>query len=551
MTYVPQGYTLILQLGGQTHQWDGLLIPITESITVGAYAAQARRVTVELGLPDTMDPAELRRRGVELRDGWVTILYEDRHGATRTALAGPVTSAAWSRSGFEVRITVDEDAAARTTEFPPRGEITTHSSAWKTIETDRLDFTIDVRDGELFVVGASDAGKAYLAKNPVGSDEDAVAFLDDVTKGAKPRVAVRVTDDEDALGQGIHYPMPFGRPGIGPDGQRYPATPAIPYDKAGRRLIVCYQRPAATQVLLFGPSADGSDRTSHLLVPVQMRRDDEDREIGVVSFAGHEEIFDVLDDGGEEREWWDADWWCAWPDEALPGGLGDWLAMVLRLTGMQVDQRRTESVRSALNAYAIAGYIDTEVDGLAWIEDVLRAFPVSLARGGDGVYPVLLDAGAEPYMTLLEELPGEVMHFGEQVQDQARSAPNAVVIKYGHDAQEGARRYATTVTVEGSAIAAAHGAGLRTDTIDTNMVAEKATAEAAAVGLLNVLPESDQAFRFTLRRERFDDLELGDVLPVDIDDLGLTQRRLMVVGLTWDGGPYMVADTIPVARHIR
>ena len=180
------------------------------------------------------------------------------------------------------------------------------------------------------------------------------------------------------IAEGRTYPMVIGAPGS----STHPGSPALFVDTVSgtKEWVIAGHTVDATSVTLWGPDASG-DLTSDAGVTVKHKQDGQGREVAYVDSTG---TTNVTADAG-------AEYFVSWTGgEALPGGAGDALLMLLRLSSLHVDFGAWHALRERLNGYQLAGYIDDEVSPAALALDTIsKDLPVSAEYGEHGLRPVL------------------------------------------------------------------------------------------------------------------------------------------------------------------
>ena len=180
--------------------------------------------------------------------------------------------------------------------------------------------------------------------------------------------------------EGKFYPMVFGAPGSAD----HPGSPALFVAPAGtpNEWLIAGHMVEASTVTLWGPN-DGGYLVSDADITVYQKDDAEGRRIAYLK-SDDANIDAVQIEAG-------ADYWVSWTGgDALSGGAGDVLLLLLRISSLTVDFGAWHSIRERMNAYVLAGYIDDEVQPSALaLSTIAKDLPISAEYGEFGLRPVL------------------------------------------------------------------------------------------------------------------------------------------------------------------
>ena len=192
------------------------------------------------------------------------------------------------------------------------------------------------------------------------------------------------------------YPLVWGQPGRwrAPDGSSVSAkgSPALVIEKSGSDndlLLICGERVAATQCVVWHEdSTSATGWTRQTAQPITYETDGRGTLCAVVDLvASGFAVGDPARTSGEYWIEWLYDGGLISPNtgEALTG-LGDLLAWFLARVVGRVDHLRMRPVRTWLNRWRTAGYVDEQITPWTWIVDnILPLIPVSVTSGPSGL----------------------------------------------------------------------------------------------------------------------------------------------------------------------
>jgi hypothetical protein len=245
--------------------------------------------------------------------------------------------------------------------------------------------------------------------------------------------------------------------------------------------------------------------------------------------------------------------WAAWVDG--PGLVdetgteittaGQLLLWLLRRSGLAYDEGRTVAVAGALT-HAVSGYVnDPDLASWDYLQEVLAALPVTLARGPLGVYPVLLRGTDAPREAALWAwTAGEDATPQGPAQLEDATGPAAVRVAWGWDGAREAYRSEARVGLEtdpgtlrvstsGARTRATRYAGRGVVELEASVVGDLATAQRVGAEQLGL-----RSWPLTTRTYATAPgvvLELGDEGLITDAAMGWTRRRAVILGREWDG----------------
>ena len=263
----------------------------------------------------------------------------------------------------------------------------------------------------------------------------------------------------------------------------------------------------------------------------------------------------------------DIEYWVRWDDggglispydvgSSIQGG-GDLLVFLLDSVRADFDRQAFSSVRSLLNQYIFAGYVnDVEIKCFEFLQRYIVPFlPISLVAGPTGLYPVIdhrLDdtyqnpraeiIASETFSRIQPITPGD----NEIVNDlTVRFAPQGAssnddtyrgvaVIRY--EKLEGVN--AQYEIVSPYAIVSFQRYGRREQSISLEYVHDRSTA--IRIGLDYIrrksLPEKTTTYRAAFS---FGYLDVGDIISLSDSEISLSSHRCQIVGKRYDGASWL------------
>lgn len=315
----------------------------------------------------TISPGAAQNPATAANDGWHPI------GSTavllrgeKVMLSGRVSGCSYGNAGQDVTLTIASSLGADTATLPPEGES-----------------SITVIERRYFGDGTE------YTKDETGR----------LPKQYERAATKKIFTDIAKKGEGVVYPLVFGAPGTAD----HPGSPGILIDAqtgVASKLMIAGHAVSASTVTVWGPDAD-NNLVSKSGVTVQHGKDSQGR---VYAFVELLLAWASTEPNGQN---FDGAFWVSWTDgEALPGGAGDVLGMLYRMSTLDVDVSALDAVRGRLNAYKLAGFVDDVVQPSEYAKQVvLPLLPVSMVNGPNGLRPQLwpwLDADDGATVALTE-----------------------------------------------------------------------------------------------------------------------------------------------------
>jgi hypothetical protein len=513
------GWTLKLQWLGTTFVFNEVEAIVTEAFDLFVDSPRPRSASFDdLRLPSDIDCADLIINKGHRLVGAVAWLELDDVEYLRGTVERPRFGAANEPLSFSVSEAPWKDSAL----FPPNFMITKNvrvdASELPVAERERID-AYNARAEELNAEGA-EYGFTEIATLPY----------------TVPKQVGRV------------YPIVFGTPGAA-GGQ--PGSPAIMIDDGSVSgtvlLMIAGHAVDASTVTIWGPDAAG-DLTSSAGISVSEDVDLNGRTISVVDVTAGPGTLDPtrIDD----------DWYAEWDDgEALPGGMGDVLELLLNVSSIRLDSARIRGIRSALNRYQLAGYIDDTVTPWEYVRrEIMPLIPLAPVQGRSGLYWVLWDPTHFEIVDHLVEGPEVVVDGLLEFSDIEAKSEVRIEYRYRPDTNKTSK--ATTTHAGTSAYCAL--AAQRNDTgghsIQTEIVDAKSTAGAITTTWAAVFGFPPAILPVMCLRSRFGHRRPGDVVRVTIPSKSLVSIPALISAMAFDGSAIVAIElsilTDPIIRAI-
>lgn len=331
--------------------------------------------------------------------------------------------------------------------------------------------------------------------------------------------------------EGRIYVVVFGAPGAA---DQRPGSPALFVNTTpgSETLLVAGHICTPGNVRIFGPNVAGTG-IANALVPVTNTSDGFGRRVCTANISAFGLTFDL---GATDK-----DWYACWNSTAvaLPGGAGDVLELLLRHSTLRIDWPRVLSLRPALNRYQLDGYIDEVVTPWRWISDqLLPILPLAPVVGPDGLYFGLW-SGDQPAVDQFVAGPEFVPDPG--LKYASMEPVNSLSLRYRYDPDVDEATAVAVCTPDSSPYAeiSREVYGLRTETIETEIVADAATAGRIAQDLVRLRALAPILVSGRALRSRYDARRCGDLVRVTAPALSLSDRLGFVTAIGRDGGPMM------------
>ena len=332
------------------------------------------------------------------------------------------------------------------------------------------------------------------------------------------------TTPDEALG--LYYPTVFGQPGLytGDDGSSglgrgSPTVVADHWNVTGEAaLLVIAGHPveAGTVLIIDGDGAYVSRTVVHM-------EDGLGRTVATVDMTTTSAVDKTTE------------LWCCWaygPALTGTGGAGDLFRYMMRLSSLRVAWGRLEVLVPKLNAYQVAGYIDSPCSPWEWVQDnLLSILPVSVTSGPDGLFPVLwqYDATAKDAVAVIRAGAGIERTTPVQYERTRSDVINEVRLSYAVDGSDGALLLATLTpnpdpneasqltTYHSQASASRYGTVAMA--LDTDLVWDRTTARLVAVWLVRAQGFTTRIVTYEVDVEELGWLAPGQVVLLTDDEL--------------------------------
>ena len=514
------GQTFRLTWAGRSYEWDGLRLPITESLDIWSGSPSDRSISLSITIPDSV-PA-LLSQGNRLTDA-VGQLFDS---SGRLLLAGALEAPTWRESDRSIAFTIRESVGKDRSLFPPNYEA-------NLIVIDE-DATQVIRDRAINLI--TDAYSTIGLSPLISAEGDSIKI-----PGVSP-ITLPVEYTSTAVGR--TYPFVFGRPGA-PSGDGsitlrwYKGSEALYIDTVDHLLLIAGHPVAATSVQIWGRGAftiSGSttitdDYTSEGHDVIQYQ-DQTGRIVSVVDISATSQAH-WLTTSSEELE--RLRFFVSWSyGDGLSGKAGDVIESLLATTTIRVDWDRVRQAKEQLNKFELAVVIDEPTPVFDWLTQQLAPLGVSWVSGVDGLYPWIYDP--ESGIThKLTQSRGVCLDGPIEYSDM--EPVNRVVMRYRYDELQAD----FTRTVSPSAVQAGMSRGLYGESaiaIDAEVIQDDEIANLAAMRKLTIFSSIPYIVPVTIPRGEYD-LSVGDICSLTLDDVGLIARRVLVSEITTDGGPFL------------
>ena len=511
------GWTLKLQWLGTTFVFNEVDAQVSESFDLFVDSPRIRSVSFDdLRLPHDIDPADLIiNKGNRLVGAvaWLELDDEEyfrgtverpRFGSTDEPMSFTVSEAPWKDSAL----------------FPPGFMVTrsvqVEASELPIAERERID-AYNARAEELNTEGAAH-GFTEIETLPYTA----------------PRQLGRV------------YPVVFGSPGAA-GGQ--PGSPAIMIDDRGgsEKLMIAGHAVAAATVTIWGPDAAG-DLVSLAGVTVAHETDAYGRTIAVCDISGV--ILPLV--ATRVNDSWYAEWY---DGEALPGGLGAVLELLMGVSSIRLDSARIRGLRTTLDRYQLAGYIDETLTPWAYVRrEIMPLVPIAHVQGREGLYWVLWDPTHFEVVDHLVEGPEVVVDGLFEFSDIEAKSEVRMEYRYRPDTNTTTKAAVTHAGTSAYCALAAQRGDTGGHSIKTEIVDDTATAGAITTTWAAVFGFPPAILATQCLRSRFGHRRPGDVVHVTMPSKSLAAKPAIISAMSFDGSPIVAIElsilTDPITRAI-
>lgn len=505
------GQTFRISWAGRVYEWEGLRLPVSESLDIWSGTPGDRSISLSLTFPDPVPT--LISQGNRLTDA-VGQLFDS---SGRLLLAGTLEAPTWRESDRQVSFTIRESIGKDRAVFPPNYTVN--------LAVIDEDATQIIRDRALDLL--TDAYTALGYPAPLATFEGEQIQIPGVSPITLPAVYAST-----AIGR--TYPFVFGRPGFYSGDSAlsfriYKGSRALYIDTTNKILLIAGHKVAATDVVIWGKTGDV---WAPLQFPVEEQTDQTGRTVSVVDISGAT-YTDWLTTNAEEIE--QLEFYVSWAyGDALSGKAGDVVETLLATSTIRVDWDRTRQARQQLNRFELAAVIDEPVSVFEWLTQQLACLGVSWVSGPDGIYPWIYDPDAGPTHRLTSArgvtLTGDIEYSDLE-------PVNRVSMRYRYDELK-ADFAAITSPETAQAGISRRLYGDQALTIEAEVIQDDEIANLAAMRKLTLFSSIPYIVPVTIPRGEYD-LKVGDLCTLTLDDVGLIARRVLVSEITTDGGPFL------------
>ena len=332
------------------------------------------------------------------------------------------------------------------------------------------------------------------------------------------------------------YPIVFGAPGSA-GGQ--PGSPAIMIDDGAvtgtEELMIAGHAVDAATVTIWGPDTNG-DLVSLAGVSVTHETDANGRTIAVCDISG---VITPLVASRSNDEWW-----AEWDDgDALPGGLGDVLDLLLGVSSIRLDSARIRGVRSTLNRYQLDGYIDDTITPWEYVRrEIMPLIPLAPVQGRTGLYWVLWDPTHFEIVDHLVEGPEMVVDGLLEFSDIEAKSEVRMEYRYRPDTNKTSKAAVTHAGTSAYCALAAQRNEAGGHVIKTEIVDNTDTAGALTTTWAAVFGFPPAILPVVCLRDRFGHRRPGDVVRVTIPSKSLVSMLAIISAMAFDGSPIVAIE---------
>tara|TARA_R100001443_G_scaffold24962_1_gene37631 strand:- start:1902 stop:3500 length:1599 start_codon:yes stop_codon:yes gene_type:complete len=474
--------------GGVFKPFEGTLssIDIEEAFEFLSENADFPSVSIEVVFP--VDVAELIEKGHDLAaaSGELSLILDGNQYETRRVfLRGEVSQPTYGAEGEPVRFSLERLPLNDAALFPPSGLVASSSA--------------------LSAAPESSIGKTY------------------------PWVFGEVGATVDEAGVTVKA---YATPGF------QVGTFVAPGPVTRRKILIAGHRVSAQTVNIYNSDADQNMAGE----TVYHDTDAHGQEYAYTAFA--------QSPGTSDKDKYSIDWsgsGGSYPNLHHDGPLergGDLLRFMFSQSSLEVDQGRTVAAAALLQSYRFGGFINKPVAPLKWLQEhLIPLLPVSIAVGGDGIYPIVWRFDATPEHAVESITAGP--HFERQgpITYEGDDVKNEIRLRYGFSAWRD--DFTRSITISGNpdsddpdqisnvfTRASFTRYGTQATEIESVIVYDPATAAA-------IVKWQSRAFAFRRRvisytaDYRFGWLERGDVVTITDSEMHLQDRCALVQSITW------------------
>jgi hypothetical protein len=356
--------------------WTGrrFALPLAENPTVSGkaslFAPDLAQRTAQVSCFDTFGFARAVADGHMPQTGLATLFYRDR-----VMVSGTMSDVEYGPHGSPVSFKIGESIHDETAVIPSAGEVLRSPSDEQIVE--------------------------FFSSNLEGAREGTAEAIVHVVRSreAEARQSRRFAATPSAwsnlprVSENVVYPLVYGAPGS----STHPGSPALLVDKGTAEWVIAGHPVEAASVTFWGPGPLGELVKQAGNMTVYHKRDTLGREIAYLKQAGltgtpnDKQSSGVVHFGSGIQVVEDGKYFVSWTNgDALPGGAGDVLVSLLRLSSLRVNLPAWEAIAPILNRYTLAGFVNEEVSPSALaLRQIAKDLPVGSRYGRQGLEPML------------------------------------------------------------------------------------------------------------------------------------------------------------------
>ena len=265
----------------------------------------------------------------------------------------------------------------------------------------------------------------------------------------------------------------------------------------------------------------------------------------------------------DDREVW-VEWddGAGFPNPVGPGdlkGAGDICLWLLSEITNDLDYERWNALRPYLNQYEFAGYVnDEKITVMQWLQkEIVAHLPIHIVVGERGIMPVLdifqSSIHVEPRLVITESAefersgPITTQNTTEDVINNVtvRYARNGVIDDYStfvqcsHEIPAVGELSSTTYIASPKAMVSVQRYGVKTRVIELDYVYSNLTAQRIANDIIERLALPTRTVQYSVSI-RYGYLQLGDIVQLTDNDLGLNGVNTQVISKIWDENRWLL-----------
>ena len=219
---------------------------------------------------------------------------------------------------------------------------------------------------------------------------------------------------------------------------------------------------------------------------------------------------------------------------------GDLLSYFLNRSSLTVDRGRVSAAEGPLNRYRFAGYLNEQISPFEWLQDnLIPLMPISITSGAAGVYPIVWRFDAKAGDAVAHLVKGAELHRESRVTYLNRDIVNEIRLSFAWEPER--QKHMRTLTINGDAYSSTTNDvvtsgyaqisrdrfGLRSESIETDIVYDQATAAAILDWQIRAKAFPSRVIAYTAPTS-LAWLQRGDVVTLTDPDLSLTSQVALV-----------------------